>query len=400
MKLIIHIGTEKTGTTSIQEFLNNNRVELSKQSVYFLKSPGYKNNRKLPRYCMEENRTDSWFRENGINTIEARKKFKQEFRAELQHELENDIPTSTEIVVCSSEHFHSRLISVDEIKTLKTLFSSKFDDIDVLVYLRKQVDMAVSHYSTHLKCGGTEDIHDFISGRCKPSNHYYNYIALLEMWSEVFGQENIKCRLFSRSGFVEGSLIKDFIRQISSVIDFTGLNFEVKDDNKSLNEEGQKVLKYINEIFPRFNENTGLCPINKKLSTRVQEEFEGGHHLKYDIDLNKVQALFVDDNTALKKNWLDVSVWNDSVAQVNSAVSTEKQHATDKYVIFMALLETLSDYILINKKEVSFFKNLAIKIEKIEPKAAYKLMHYAAVMRPLGPVIENKLKEYNANNDG
>ena len=59
MKAIIHIGTEKTGTTTIQEFLHLNRSKLANQGVAYLQSPGLRNNRKLVTYCMKNNKVDN-----------------------------------------------------------------------------------------------------------------------------------------------------------------------------------------------------------------------------------------------------------------------------------------------------------------------------------------------------
>lgn len=36
----LHIGTEKTGTTTLQSFLSKNRDALSKQGIIYPKSPG------------------------------------------------------------------------------------------------------------------------------------------------------------------------------------------------------------------------------------------------------------------------------------------------------------------------------------------------------------------------
>ena len=40
--LLIHIGTEKTGTSTLQEFLHFNREVFAQHGVVYLKSPGLK----------------------------------------------------------------------------------------------------------------------------------------------------------------------------------------------------------------------------------------------------------------------------------------------------------------------------------------------------------------------
>ena len=44
MKCILHIGTEKTGTTILQDWLYDNKVELSKVGVYLSDNLGKTNN--------------------------------------------------------------------------------------------------------------------------------------------------------------------------------------------------------------------------------------------------------------------------------------------------------------------------------------------------------------------
>lgn len=43
MTAYVHIGTEKTGTTSIQEFLYINKSIIQKQNYFFAQSIGIKN---------------------------------------------------------------------------------------------------------------------------------------------------------------------------------------------------------------------------------------------------------------------------------------------------------------------------------------------------------------------
>ena len=62
MKCILHIGTEKTGTTSLQAFLNLNREILAEQGYLFTKSTGLQNNRSLPVAAYNADRRDDFTR--------------------------------------------------------------------------------------------------------------------------------------------------------------------------------------------------------------------------------------------------------------------------------------------------------------------------------------------------
>ena len=50
-RAILHIGTEKTGTTSIQNFLYSNRIKLGAQGILFSETAGYLSNQNLVVYA-------------------------------------------------------------------------------------------------------------------------------------------------------------------------------------------------------------------------------------------------------------------------------------------------------------------------------------------------------------
>ena len=60
--LVLHIGTEKTGTTSIQEFLKKNRDKLRKKGVYIPQSPmvGNGNHRWIPSLANNDDFSDDF----------------------------------------------------------------------------------------------------------------------------------------------------------------------------------------------------------------------------------------------------------------------------------------------------------------------------------------------------
>ena len=75
MKCILHIGTEKTGTTILQDWLYDNQAELSKVGVCLSDNLGKTNNRLVPAYFLGH--LDDWAMHNGISSdAEKRQYFK------------------------------------------------------------------------------------------------------------------------------------------------------------------------------------------------------------------------------------------------------------------------------------------------------------------------------------
>lgn len=150
--LILHIGIEKTGTTTIQEFLHLNRDLLPNNGVYFPKSIGVRNHRPLASWCLPDNRDDIYLRMNNLTGSHERKAWKVAFIENFEMEL-NSLKPEIKQVIISSEHFCSLLNKPSEIETLKGMLDKWFSNIKVIVYLRRQDLLAVSLFNTAMKAG-------------------------------------------------------------------------------------------------------------------------------------------------------------------------------------------------------------------------------------------------------
>ena len=60
MELYLHIGTEKTGTTTIQSFLAANRDLLKRNRILYPRAPGEQNHRALAAAAQDCARGDLW----------------------------------------------------------------------------------------------------------------------------------------------------------------------------------------------------------------------------------------------------------------------------------------------------------------------------------------------------
>ncbi len=246
--LYIHIGTEKTGSTTIQKCLSINRTLLSENGISYLKSPGSENSRKLAAFCMDFNNVDDYIIDLGLTTIDERKKWKDEFIKALHFEL-NSFTSTTSTAIISSEHFHSRLRHVSEIITLKNTLSPYFNKIKICVYLRRQDQVAVGMFSTACKSGVY--LEDIFPKNITSSDHYYNYENLLDKWSSVFGKESIMIRIFDQKQFHKGDLLADFFDIID--IDLIKSNLVIPNNqNVSLSNQTQLIISRFNKYFPSY----------------------------------------------------------------------------------------------------------------------------------------------------
>ena len=262
--------------------------------IAYLRSIGHTNNRKLATYCIGLDRSDDAITALGIETKEKRQKWQERILKEFKVEI-NDLPSSIKTLVISSEHFHSRLVNKNEIETLQNVVKTIADDIKIVMYLRPQVEMAISLYSTALKVG---QYNSKILPAVDPLNSiYYNYDKLLTLWSQVFDQDNIIVRLFERKQMLKGDVIEDFMSNILG-IDYLPEEFvAINKKNESITPNGQMLLNSINKHFSK-QDDTRI-----KLRKYIENNYAGKGAYPSKDEYLAFQNKFVDCNRKVARQW-------------------------------------------------------------------------------------------------
>ncbi|MFG5126537.1 hypothetical protein [Campylobacter lari] len=243
MTAYVHIGTEKTGTTSIQKFLSENRYILEKNNILYSYALGANDSQWDFAFLAYNNiRDDEYCLSREIYSKEKFLSYKRKLYYDLKSELNKSCCNN---IVISSEHLSSRLQNIKEIKRLrKILYILGFNNIKIIVYLREVGSMSLSSYSTELKAGKVE----VAVSLPKYFENLGNYKKILSNWISIFGKENIIVRIFDKLEFYKEDLIKDFSFNI-------GLkwNEEFKIPNRLntvLDLMGFELLKRINQRLP------------------------------------------------------------------------------------------------------------------------------------------------------
>lgn len=192
MKLILHIGTEKTGTTSLQRFCHTHRAALGRRGVLWPDRLGGENHRLVSVAAMSPDRLDEFARGHGIDGAEALDGLRRTVRARLSRQI--GAAKDAAFCLISSEHLHSRLGAPEEVGRVRDLARALFERVEVLVHLRPQIDVAVSLASTQSRVGGA--VRRGFFDRVTPANVYYDYDRLVGMWEDAFGPGNVTCLPF------------------------------------------------------------------------------------------------------------------------------------------------------------------------------------------------------------
>ena len=205
MEAILHIGTEKTATTSIQAFLYRNEAALRTAGILLTRSCGYPQNEQIPLLGSNTVR-HGYCHRNGVSDGAALSRLREKAIAALAEELRRaGLPR----VIFTSEDLQSGLRTRDEVRQLRTVLEGLgFRRFRVIVYLRHPVALMESRFSTSLRFGSTDTEPPAPEG--ETAQILCDHAATLERWSAAFGREAIVARLFRRDHFEGGTILKDF----------------------------------------------------------------------------------------------------------------------------------------------------------------------------------------------
>ena len=272
MRAIVHIGTEKTGTSSIQHFLRTNRKVLQGHGYHFLQSAGETNNWALPAYCTEQSRFGEFHHFKEMESGLPSETFKRDFMINFEKEMRS-LGKHIHTVIISSEHFHSRLRSEQEVDNFRKLMANFFQETDIFCYLREQAETCTSWYSTSMKSGNTYSFFDFVR-RCRPESYYFNYAKVLKNWEQHFGLNAVKVALFAREELLNGDLLDDFTSRID--LQLVGkLTKSMHNVNESLRPMGQALCRALNMTLPLSDRNQSVNELRDRCKEIIIHRMTG-----------------------------------------------------------------------------------------------------------------------------
>jgi hypothetical protein len=244
MRIFVHIGAEKTGTSSVQQFLRRNRDKLKSAGYLYPQAYGFDSHMSLGAACQNDYVRDDLRMIHGLDSIQKIKDFRVALVEQLREEAAE---REYSHMLLSSEHCSSRLTSPVEVERLAQILRKVSRDVVALVYIRRQDEFLCSTYSTDVKSGFTGRM--TLPGEELRRNRY-DYHALLHRWASVFGKENIVCRIYEQKNLKQGDIVDDFA-------DAVGLKLSDIYDrpariNESLDVTALEFLRLFNRSVPCF----------------------------------------------------------------------------------------------------------------------------------------------------
>lgn len=266
--LYLHIGTPKTGTTSIQNFCAENAALLEEQGYCYPASPF-----KFRRIGINRN---AHFLVQKVYDEKNERAFGEEeklFRKGMKMVL--DAFRKFDRVILSDEGIWNVIFGEEGDrfwKKLKKGAEVNHFAIKVVVYLRRQDRLAESWWNQKIKAGGgmyaTTKWEDFIQDFSMLEMNYY---GPLEMIEKEIGQENIIVRRFDRKYFKNGSIYEDFLDAIGAKYK-AGLVVTEERRNTALLGNAPEMKRILNTISGlSHKDNVFFRRVLKKLSEEQPE---------------------------------------------------------------------------------------------------------------------------------
>ncbi len=302
MRCILHIGTEKTGSTSLQTALSANRAHLSERGILYSEAAGSLNSRALAAAFCQYSSDDNYLARLGIGDVTQHTVWRTDLLDKVRKEVIT-AQTSHDTFVMSSEHFSSRLVSEGQIASLKSFLLTLFTDIDVACYLRRQDRMAASRHNEVLRAGFAEPILPNVQ-TSEGLPLLFDFDALLRRWSELAGQIALKPRIFDKKALLDGDVVDDF----SKTFLHTRLpERPQRQANVSLSKPAQDALHMFNTAMGPQNRQA-LSQARRKLSQYLEIHAPGRGRQPTVDKAREFYALFKQGNDLVARTYFKKDV--------------------------------------------------------------------------------------------
>lgn len=374
-RLSLHIGAHKTGTTTFQETFQMNDALLMRHGLGFSYVAPWPNLHSFMDYVTPGQVVPDGFRVIDPDRLAA-------FLA--SH--------ASDHVFGSSENF-SFFFQQGPIDDLATALRRVFDDIKIIVYLRRQDRHAVSH---HQEGARPDRPHEgqlwghALTALPLPHPHhrlYLDYDQRMGLWEQAFGRENLIVRVFDRALLHEGDVVSDLL----SVLKINTYGLERKADvNRSVGRVQAKIGHIANaalgddavtlrllDAFPWHLQR--MVPSATAARDFLAPYLEGNRRLNARLNVTPFENLFPDDFT--------------DYPDTNTETMDGEAWAEAMRVVILTLGRRQSELQALNADDL---RKAATAVAAFDAPSALRLVRAAHSLRPTGGFILKLLDELEA----
>lgn len=247
-RCIIHVGMRKTGTKSIQQSLNG----FSDATFVYANINGQPNHGAAlySLFANDPGRLAHHVKKRtSVNEI-------SEYIRTVKAGLAKTIEQAKGKTIIFSGEVWSYSFTTSELEALHSYFADRFEDVEVVAYIRQPAAYMVSNFQQRVKHSAY---------RLDPSKDYFNYQEHFSRFDEVFGRENVRLWKFDPQTFPGGCAVRDFCNRL-------GIEFpaeRIVRVNESISREAVGLLFTYRKLGKSLGSVNMTGPQNYKLVQQV-----------------------------------------------------------------------------------------------------------------------------------
>ncbi|KAA1418523.1 hypothetical protein F0U44_08415 [Nocardioides humilatus] len=292
---VLHIGTGKTGTTTIQRVLARSREVLAEGGTLYPRAFGRQRHLGFGFFVLPDPqlvRSPEWLRAGNADVDP------DEFRRKVRRRLRRELTPDVRRLLISDEGLYRRNAST--VARVRKFTEARGGATRVVIYLRRQDDHLVSNYQQVVKGGEIRRIGDWANSEL---DYVYDFHSHLARWRDNLGPATFVVRTFEPERFVGGSIVADFLDAAGVDVDESTLVPQER-RNESLCAEAVEVLRLLNvHGVEQRGARAGLI-INSDHVRRLHQ-VAGPVLTMPEADLDRFQSRWEASNQAIAREFLD-----------------------------------------------------------------------------------------------
>lgn len=253
--LYLHIGTPKTGTSAIQDFLTNNE-ELLEKNGYCYKLMPYKYTRDASIKRNGHFLVGKIYDKNGKVDRQARKE-----RIKEGMELVTQWFETLDSVILSDEGIWNAMAKREHkgiLAYVKSYCVEHGFDLKIIVYVRSQDDYVLSWWRQRIRSGSKLREWDYFVNHLPKKKLVTDYYAHLNKIAQDVGKENLIVRRYEKGSFLGSNhtIFSDFLDAIG--LEYTD-DYIVEREyvNTSMENNYAEIKRILNNLLPDENQPFG-----------------------------------------------------------------------------------------------------------------------------------------------
>jgi len=273
-KVFLHIGLNKTGTSSLQDFFSMNAAALLSREGLIYPRAG--------RDTTAHHPLSMWAKATAAGDLKA--------APALGDTLLSEIRGASKVVI-SSEDFHTH--GAKSVEYLARLLAGH--DVRVVLYLREHVAYLASWYqqnvqATHLSCA----FDSFCYFTRKPLH------KIAESWAQAFGRDKVTVRLYDRAALDGGDIVQDFAGIVGLQGDLASYGRKPYESNPSITGN----LLFIKRLLNNFHSKAEAAGFVDEITalSKLKREFRGSMQVDAPT-VSYVSGMYKGDRQQLKDKW-------------------------------------------------------------------------------------------------